>query len=147
MSEIEASSDSPVTVTLPRRVMKRVLDSVREHAYKLSRRDDQIGLKALSDASEVIGDAVDAPLSRRFRMPEKLHHGVIAGDRVEYDRWLASAVRGREYRDDPVFLDSVDDVFKHVYSDYTSTGTAYRRDDFQELMAALRTRVFPRGER
>ena len=48
---IEISPDAPVTVTLPRRVMKRVLDSVREHAYKLTRRDDQVDMSRLRRAS------------------------------------------------------------------------------------------------
>lgn len=144
---IADAPDSPVTVTLPRRVMKRVLDSVREHAYKLTRRDDQVGLRALSDASDVIGDAVGAPMNRRFRLPEKVYHAVIAGDEVEYDRWAERELPRRRIEDlgddvETVFVDSVATALSAVYSGYTTTGTGYRRDDFQEVLAAVRSRVF-----
>ena len=138
--------DEPVTVTLPYRTAKRVLVAVVADAHRTnSRGKDPAGVEQLAQASDVIGDAIGAPSHRRFRLPAQLHYAVIAGDEAEYRRWLdeppgTTWVRGME----PIFVDSVEKALSACYSGYSTFGTAYRLDDFQEILAAVRARTFRR---
>lgn len=134
--------DEPVTIVLPYRTAKRVLVSVVNDAKRAnSRGDDPVGVELLAGASDVIGDAIEAPPHRRFRIPEKLYHAVIVGTEDEYDRVVA--VTTREFTNDElVMINDVDQARSMVYSGYTTAGTWYRRDDAQELVAAVKIRTF-----
>jgi len=136
--------DEPVTVTLPYRTAKRVLVAVVSAAQLAnSRGKDPDGVEQLARASDVIGDAIDAPAHRRFRLPERLYHAVIAGDEAEFGRWLPDpTIVAGDSR--PVFVDSAERALSMCYSGYSTFGTAYRRDDFQEILAAVRARTFGR---
>lgn len=140
-----APPETPVTVTLPYRVMKRVLTSIVRDAHRANELgNDEVGVKTLADASEVIGDAIGAPDHRRFRVPDKLLYAVIAGSRDEFDRWCREdALRNPDgsYVNQPLFVDSVATALVNAYVGWSVTGTAYRRDDFQEILAAVRRRV------
>jgi hypothetical protein len=62
--------DAPITITLPARIMDRVFRAVVRDAYLTVKRvadhPDDAGLRALAEASRVIGDAIGAPAHRRF---------------------------------------------------------------------------------
>ncbi len=62
--------ETPVTVTLPYRAAKRVLSAIVRDAHRTNARgDDAVGVVTLAEASEIFGDALDAPVHRRFRLP------------------------------------------------------------------------------
>ena len=143
--------DEPVTVTLPYRTAKRVLVAVVSDAQRTnSRGKDPVGVEQLAQASDVIGDAIGAPSHRRFRLPVQLYYAVIAGTEAEYRRWLRESTPYRggldvgEVNGEPMFVDSVERALSACYSGYSTFGTAYRRDDFQEILAAVRARTFKR---
>jgi hypothetical protein len=134
--------EEPVTVTMPYRTAKRVLVAVVSDAQRAnSRGKDPDGVEQLAAASDAIGDAIDAPPHRRFRLPERLYYAVIAGTEAEYRRWLDTP---GQICPQPIFVDSVESALSACYSGYSTTGTAYRRDDFQEILAAVRARTFKR---
>lgn len=134
--------DAPVTVTLPYRTFKRILRATTNEAYRAVKRDDEPGIRDLSRASKVIGEALGAPPHRRFRLPDKLYFAVVAGDEGEYRRYVRT-----EYAEDatPVFIDSVDTARSMTYSGWAQCGTAYRRPDFQEVIAAVKSRLWKKA--
>ena len=69
---------------------------------------------------------------------------MIAGTNAEYHRWLADPKTSTSEGDIPVFVDSVECALSECYSGYSTFGTAYRRDDFQEILAAVKSRTFRR---
>jgi hypothetical protein len=132
--------DDPVTVVLPYRTAKRVLTAVVRAAQRSNARgDDPAGVVLLAAASDALGDALGAPPHRRFRLPDRLYHAVIAGTADEYKRWLAG--------DPPagaslMHVDTVEAAHKACYSGYTTVGTWNKRDDAQALLAAVKRRTF-----
>ena len=144
--------DEPVTVTLPYRTAKRVLVAVVADAQRAnSRGKDPAGVEQLARASDVIGDAIDAPAHRRFALPRAMLWAVIAGTPEEYSRWvktvydqLSPAEQDTRYVGRTIYIDSVEEAFGHVYAGYSVYGTADRRPDCQELVAAVKSRTFRR---
>lgn len=136
--------DTPVTVTLPYRTAKRVLTAiVRDAQRSTSRGDDPSGVNLLASASDVFGDAVDAPPHRRFRLPEKLYHAVIAGNASQFNLWKLHAYDALKPEvNEPIFVNSVEQALSACYSGYLTYGTAHLRKDFQELLAAVKSRTF-----
>jgi hypothetical protein len=129
---------------LPYRTAKRVLVAVVADAQRTNTRGkDPDGVAQLAQASEVIGDAIDAPPHRRFRLPEQLYYAVIAGTEAEYRRWLIDPTTSCG-GDKPIFVNSVERALSACYSGYSTYGTAYRRDNFQEVLAAVKSRTFRR---
>ncbi len=144
--------DEPVTLTLPYRTAKRVLVAVVSDAQRANTRgNDPGGVEQLAVASDLIGDAIDAPPHRRFALPRTMLWAVIAGTPEEYSRWvktvydqLPAAERDGRYAGRTIYIDSVEEVFEHVYAGYSIYGTAERRHDCQELVAAVKSRTFRR---
>ena len=149
--------DEPVTVTLPYRTAKRVLVAVVADAHRANvKGNDPGGVEQLAFVSDVIGDAIEAPVHRRFRLPtspplpewrrgrvekpRQLLWAVLAGDASEYGIWKRTV-----YDSDPdlptVFVDSIRDAKEHAFGGYSVYGTARYRNDFQEILAAVRRRV------
>ena len=68
-----APPEAPVSVTLPYRVAKTVLEAIAREGHLVSKRfegrDRERRLRALADASRVLGDALGAPPHRRFVYP------------------------------------------------------------------------------
>lgn len=145
--------DQLVTVTLPASVAKRVLDAIVYSGHRIVKRrpDDVTGLKAMSLASARFGDVLHAPYHRRFNYEDKerAKWAVLAGNAMEYSHWITTVYNRLGdsdkvcyYPGGPVFIDSLKDVEKHdVFNGATNCGTAYRREDFQELYAAVKWRT------
>jgi hypothetical protein len=140
-----------VAVTLPYHVAKRVLDAIVHSGHRIAHRrpDDRAGLEALALASRQYGIVLQAPSHRQFYYKAAAPWAVLAGSLAEYQRWekdsyqtLNQDARARAYPGGPVFVDSIEDVERYeVFSGSSTTGTAYRREDFQELLAAVKWRT------
>jgi len=131
-----------VTVTLPYNVVKRVLSAVVRDAQRTnSKGNDPEGVALLAKVSDVLGDAISAPAHRRFRLPNKLYHAVIAGTEAEYRRWLAEDDNRRAIIN-LIYVGSVEAALGLCYSGSSTVGTWYKRDDAQELLAAVKARTF-----
>ena len=129
-----------LTVTLPRRILHRVLRAVTTDAYARVRAGkDPGGVETLAAASEVLGDALGAPANQRFRLPP-VRYGVVAADAADHERWC---------RDHPgvgvaTLVDSVAVALRHRYYGYVVTAAArrlYADEDLQQIMAAIRSRA------
>ncbi len=141
--------DTPVTVTLSYATVKRVLTAVVRDAKRTNTRgDDPEGVILLAQASAVIGDAIDAPAHRRFGFPATLYHAVIVGNTAEYNDALRVEGHNRVVLSsataEPIMIDSIAEARLHCYSGWSFYGTAYRRPDFQEIVAAVKARTFKR---
>lgn len=132
--------DKPVALTLPYAVARRVLTIIVKAAYRANARADQAAVEDLTVASDALGNALSAPAHRRFQLPERLYHAVIAGDEREYQRWCRVPPAALN----PIYLPTVEAAYGLRYSGYTTYGTWYRRDDAQELLTAVKRRIIKR---
>ena len=141
-----AAPNTPITLTLPYHTLKRVLTAVVRGAQRAhSKGVDPGGVAALAEASEVIGDALDAPPHRRFRLSTTLHHAVIAGTKEEYQQWCQTSPDAVDVTN-LLYVDSVADALKARYRDYSTVGTWHNRIDALALLAAVKVRTFKRME-
>lgn len=139
-------ADAPVTVTMPFQMAKRVFASVNHMAHRSIVRGhenfDQ--LKLMADAVNLIGDAIGAPADKRFHLSDddptvsrSAYHAVVAGSAREYLSWA----RENPGVKNPLYVGTVNIAKANLFTGWSSTGTGYRRDDFQEIVAAIRART------
>lgn len=134
--------DAPVTVTLPRRVYKRVLGAVTRGGHALAQRGtDSLGIEIMAYASKVIGDALEAPPHRRF--VTALRHAIVAVNADDFVKTARSLELDPNVQ--PIFVDSVAAAYESGYVGYTvSPRATYGLANLPEILAIVADRTFPR---
>lgn len=136
-----APPDTPVSVTLPHRTFKRVLDAVYRSGFRLAERGgDPVGVELMAQASAAIGDALAAPPNRRFTPPRR--YAVVAVDAADY----AATLRALDLTDvHPVWVDSPVSARETCYVGYVvSPAATYRLANLPEVLEVIARRTFQR---